>query len=962
MPRSSASETQSAPASGRPQQVVYAFGDGRAEGGDHLRDLIGGKGASLAEMTRAGLNVPPGFTISAVCCDLYYRAGRAWPPGLEADVRAALGRLEQTAGRPFGKSDDPLLVAVRSGAAVSMPGMMDTVLNVGLNPDCVAAVADRTGDGRGAWRAYRDHLLMFARTVGGVPDAALARLARTLLDETGRASDDDLDEDHLQTLCERVLDAYRDATGRDLPTDPWDALCAAIGAVFGSWESERAVAFRRHHRIDGLLGTAVNVQAMCPSEVAGVMFTADPVNPTVKQIVIEANYGLGEAVVLGKVTPDRFALDPSTRRVLERALGAKRNLVAAIPQGGRGHAGPADGACLADVQLAELADLGLRVEAYFRVPCDIEWGLARGQFYLLQARPIKQAVRAAPDVTNAERERVRREEIDALARAAAPAGTVWSRYNLSEILPDPTPMTWAVVTRFMSGRGGFGLMYRDLGFDPDPALDDRGTFDLVCGRPYCNLSREPRMQYRHLPFEHPFAHLKANPAKAVYPQAVLNPARGGWRFWLLMPVTCVRLYRQAVRLRRLARTFEDRFRQEVLPPYLADVTAEANRDLGQLDDLALVGRFEFWVRRALCEFARDSLKPTALAGVTYAELERALARAPGYQPTPTAGSETSRLEALQRAQAATRELVMGVHPDPDTDLAGAVRDLASGRLERGAFLLRFGHRGSHEMELAQPRWAEDPAALERLLLSAGRGDDVRIPDPDAALERVSREAGLSATQGAALADALRTLHRLLGLRETAKHYLMLGYALVRRVLVELDRRFDLRGGIFYLAPEELPDLARAASAGTELRDRVEQRRRRRAAALSLAVPQVIFSDDLEAVGRDAAVGGAEVLQGVPLSAGVAEAPALVVHDPGEARVPAEPYILVCPTTDPAWVPLFIHARGVVMETGGVLSHGAIVAREFGLPAVAGLPDVHRRLRTGQRLRVDGATGRVNVLA
>jgi pyruvate,water dikinase len=147
-----------------------------------------------------------------------------------------------------------------------------------------------------------------------------------------------------------------------------------------------------------------------------------------------------------------------------------------------------------------------------------------------------------------------------------------------------------------------------------------------------------------------------------------------------------------------------------------------------------------------------------------------------------------------------------------------------------------------------------------------------------------------------------------------------------------------------------------------LLDLIARRHRRRELALDLPVPQVLFSDDLEAIGREIEVSAADALQGVPLSAGTAEAPALVLLEPTRAAPPAEPYILVCPTTDPAWYPLFVKARGLVMETGGVLSHGAIAARELGLPAVAGLPEVHRRVRTGQRLRVDGATGRVNVLA
>jgi pyruvate,water dikinase len=175
--------------------------------------------------------------------------------------------------------------------------------------------------------------------------------------------------------------------------------------------------------------------------------------------------------------------------------------------------------------------------------------------------------------------------------------------------------------------------------------------------------------------------------------------------------------------------------------------------------------------------------------------------------------------------------------------------------------------------------------------------------------------------------------------------------------VELDRRHGLRGGVFFLTPEELPRLL----GGEDLSSLISGRRRRRAAALSLEVPTVLFSDDLDAIGRPAAAEGGDTLAGVPLSAGVAEAPALVLEAPETAARPEGPYVLVCPSTDPAWVPLFAGARGLVMETGGVLSHGAIVAREFGLPAVAGLPGVLRRLRTGQRVRVDGARGTVTVL-
>lgn len=841
--------------------LIYFFGGGQAEGGGDLKHLVGGKGASLADMTKAGLNVPPGFTISAACCDLYFKSGRAWPLGLDEAVRAALVRLEQLAGQPFGRGNNPLLVAVRSGAAQSMPGMMDTVLNVGSGPG-----------------------------------------------------------------------------------DPWQQLRRAINAVFDSWHSERAVAYRRHHQIDGLLGTAVTVQMMCPSEVSGVLFTADPVSGARERLVVESARGLGEAVVQGKVTPDRFVLDRDSLRVVLRAIASS------------------EGPTLRDQQLAELGRLGLRVEAHFGAPCDVEWGLVGGQFYWLQSRPIKGLDRAVGWVKSArpttvpvgladsthptaDLEQVRQEEIAALRQRAEPGGTVWARFNLSEVLPEPTPMTWAVVRRLMAGRGGYGLMYRDLGFDPDPSLDEDGAFDLVCGRPYCNLSREARLHFRKLPFEHNFARLKESPHRAFYPQPTINPGRAGWRFWLAAPVLLPRVFLQMIRADRiqheLAQSLPAMLRGELFPRFAAETAEAAAADWSQVEEQTLLERLEHWVQRTLIDFARDALKPTALAGLALAKVERML--------LPTLGPE--------RTRASVGELTMGVRPDPEADLPSALQELTSGRLDRETFLRRFGHRASQEMELAQPRWTEQPPAEAH---SSGGVNQPLLPDQQGLDERLislAEEAKLPGDKRAALASAAQELHTHLALRETAKHYLLMGYALIRRALVELDRRHGLGNGIFFLTPDELPRLVR----GDDLSVLIAERRRHRELALSLEVPSVLFSDDLERIGKPSVAAPAELFRGVGLSAGVAEGPALVLHEPTGAAPTGVGYILVCPSTDPAWVPLFVRAKGLVMETGGVLSHGAILAREFGLPAVAGLPDVHRRLRTGQRLSIDGAAGTVSLL-
>jgi phosphohistidine swiveling domain-containing protein len=725
-----------------------------------------------------------------------------------------------------------------------------------------------------------------------------------------------------------------------------DLLLDAVERCWRSLHSSRAVAYRRQRDIpDDGLAMAVVVQRLVPADVAGVLFTRDPTDPTGRLMAVEAAWGLGEAVVAGQVTPDRFRIDRDTGAVIERRPGRKAVRVTAA---GEEPVPPEQqtALCLSDSQLSQLAELGRRVEALYGDPRDVEWALAGGEFFLLQARPITAG-------SAAERERVRAEVIADLRAKADPGGTVWVRYNLSEVLPEPTPMTWAVVQRLVAADGGFGAMNRDLGADPDPALGPESAFDLVAGRPMANLSRLPRMQFARPPVEYPFAAFKADPRRALDPKPTLNPARVGW---LRLPGVVWRLSRMSSATRRQAETFAAKFTTEIAPQFAAVARAALAQDWSKLDPPALRVAFETWVRKTLVDFARDSLKPTVFAELAWTTLLELL--------KPKLGEE--------RARAAVGEVALGAKPPADADLAAGVKAFAAGEVDRAAFLDRFGHRCANEMELAQPRWCEDPAAVDQLLQapqargrpSPGLGEIAdriaalapKPENPQETWERIAAEAklrGPARAAAAAWADRLRTY---LGLREAAKHHLMLGYAVIRRALVELDARSGLRG-VFDLLPEELTDLL----AGKDLSPRVAERRKRRQLELSLEVPPVLFSDDLEAIGRPVPPPeGATAFEGVALSAGVAEAPALVLTEP-TADVPAEPFVLVCPSTDPAWVPLFARAKGLVMETGGVLSHGAIVAREFGLPAVAGLPGITRQVTTGRRVRVDGGRGTVAVV-
>jgi len=392
--------------------------------------------------------------------------------------------------------------------------------------------------------------------------------------------------------------------------------------------------------------------------------------------------------------------------------------------------------------------------------------------------------------------------------------------------------------------------------------------------------------------------------------------------------------------RRLAENFAERFTKEVAPPFVAAAREALAQDWSRLDPPELVREVEAWTQRTLVDFVRESLKPTVFARLAWKSAVEML--------KPALGEE--------RAKIAVGELSLGAKPPADANLAEAVRGLAAGRLDRAAFLAQFGHRGTNEMELAQPRWSEVPDELAKLV----GGATAHAPAAEVAAnwEAVADEAKLVGSAREQLKAQVERLRTYLGLREAGKHYLLTGYAVIRRALVELDRRFGLNGGIFFLTPANLADLV----AGGDLSEAIAAARKRRQTELSLEVPPVLFSDDLDAIGRPLPEpAGGDRLEGVALSAGVAEGPALVLTEPTAAPPGEGGYILVCPTTDPAWVPLFVRAKGLVMETGGVLSHGAIVAREFGLPAVAGLPGVTRQVKTGQTVRVDGGRGTVTML-
>ncbi len=309
-------------------KYVYFFGAGKVEGTGEMKELLGGKGAGLAEMTRIGLPVPAGFTITTEACDYYFKHGRKYPAALRGQVARDLLRLERVTGKKLGDSKDPLLVSVRSGSARSMPGMMETILNLGLNEQSVAALARNARNERFAYDAYRRFVQMYSTVVIGLPKPELEEKLRAVKARLGVQDDTQVPAEGWREMVREYKNHFRAKTGKGFPEDPQEQLWGAVGAVFESWMAEKAVTYRRVEKITGLLGTAVNVVQMVFGNTGddsgtGVCFTRDPSTGEkvfYGEFLVNAQ---GEDVVAGIRTPmplsEMARRMPKVYRQLERA-------------------------------------------------------------------------------------------------------------------------------------------------------------------------------------------------------------------------------------------------------------------------------------------------------------------------------------------------------------------------------------------------------------------------------------------------------------------------------------------------------------------------------------------------------------------------------------------------------------------------------------------------------------------
>ncbi len=873
--------------------------------------LVGGKGANLGEMTSAGLPVPPGFCITTAAYEQV---------ATEAGIKAVL----DTRG---GHTGNPEQLAELAQVARTC------IQNAAIPEHVAASIAEAyliLGAGEPIPVAVRS-----SATAEDLPFASFAGQQDTALNIVG---------------TEALLDAVRRC---------WASL----------WTG-RAVSYRTSLGLDQRrVQLAVVVQRMVEAEVAGVLFTANPVTGKRCQAVIDANPGLGEAVVSGATNPDHFVVNTATGEIVERRLGDKRLVIRGTTDGGTTRAESGDSssvACLSDTQICDLARLGARVEAHYDAPQDIEWAIdAVGKVWLTQSRPITTLYPLpanAPGNDEELRVYLSLNVFQGVLRPFTPMGIAAFRFLGSTMasLFDLTPRDP------LSGPGilveaGFRLF-----FDVTAALRTKIGRRLLIGAMsfaearsgvlLSQLTTDRRLFLRSIPrwrVIRAFSSLAVKTRTPLYiTQALFKPSTAVER------IQRARAGLEALRATSLESKIPnptDRLKalEQLIPDQLRPLFRALPSTLGAgLGSLGLASRL---------------LKGIATPG----ELQIVL-RALPHNPTTEMDLD---LWALSRRIAADATTALHVSETPPEQLAQEYRAGAlPPTLQQGLaeFLYHYGHRGVAEIDLGLPRWSEDPTHILGVLANYLQLNDPALA-PDVQFQRGAQEAKAMVTEltrrasrkgrlrGMLVGFFLKRARAMAGLREMPKFCLILVLASMREVLQSVGKELVVAGrlendaDIFFITLRE----THAALAGEDMREIVRQRQVLYEYELQRRhVPRVLLSDGTEPtpVVTDSTESQG-MLRGTPASPGSVTGRARVILDPTGAHLePGE--ILVAPSTDPGWTPLFLTAGGLVMEMGGAISHGAVVAREYGIPAVVGVAGATERITTGQQITVDGAAGKI----
>ncbi len=866
---------------------------------------FGGKARNLAALARAGFPVPAAYALEARAADLFFAS--ALP---EADQPSALLRA------PASALDHARLHAIAERARhAPVPAPIASAL-------------------RDVFRALTH-------------EGAVALAVRS--------------------SSTREDDEYQSAAGLHdtvLGVRTEEELLEATRACWVSLLTPRAIAYLRTlppSSTEAHVGVGVVIQAMVPADVAGVMFTVNPLSGDPGEMVINAGYGLGSTVVDGRISPDTYRVDKATGWVRDRVVGDKALAARWEPERGvieeEVDTPQREVECVSEDLLEALVNLGLRVEEHFDDARDVEWAIAGGSLHLLQARPV--TALAHPPRRPGRRRRAGKDR----------SRIVWSNANVGEALPGvATPLTWSILSEF-SDRGfrrAFGALGCKVPKDAELVASFRG-------RIYLNLTEFMEIAAQ-VPGLRPRTLLALGGGGEVerLEMQVRAPGRAG--FLLRLPLTVSRYLRENVGLTERVARFEQGFAEERGRLVALDVRVLSHSGLDRvlyrverlLDDSGLVMLNVYGNLLATVVLLRGAL--AVVAGDHAERLERELLTGLADVESAAPGVSLWHIAEMARGEEAARELLCAREPG-----SLSIRDLPEGPTRRALerFLTAHGFRGAREAEIAEPRWSEDPSLLfvtlrAHLTRPAGGPTPVDLEKKQRALRDAAAEelvGRVPAPARVAVRHLLSLVQRFMRLRERLRSHVVQVLGLYRAVALDASRRIAVsepgvpRHAAFYLSIDELHAVLRGDV--KVLGPLVHRRRVQLERDRHLPDPPDTFVGFPPPPAELPAP--SDALRGLAACSGVVRARARVLHGPGEAAQLAPGEVLVAPYADVGWSPLFLVAAAVVTDLGGPLSHAAVVAREYGVPTVVNVKNGTRFIRTGDLVEVDGAAGTVRVL-
>ena len=725
------------------------------------------------------------------------------------------------------------------------------------------------------------------------------------------------------------------------------ALIESIKRCWASLWTPRSQSYRAQLRPDDASAAmAVVVQYMVPADRSGVAFTVDPVTGA-DEIVVEATPGLGERLVSGLVTPDHYRVDKQTREI--RSASPARS----------------DREILSTAHLQQVARLAAEVERHFGEPQDVEWAQANGHTYLLQSRPVTSL--ALPELTPGDSQ----VDLDALRRRADETGSeIWTDDNVGEVLPGVvTPLTWSVLEPL--GNGAFRSFLRRVGVRRYPAA---GLFGRFHGRVYFNQSQFQRLMRRFYP-----SHLgqigrrRSRLLGLLY--AALALVETGLRALFLIPT----LPRHAEWLMKAIPT---KLKGAPAPKTLTErelwTEIERWRQIGQQ---AMSVHLAVTIFATLLHSLLDKLVPHWSAGTI--ETAHLLAGLPGIKSAGM-GRDLAALAAVAAVDTDLRDCLLDGPPEALTDCVSNLPPDNHFARQLGEFLSKHGHASLREFELAFPRWREDVGYVLTMLQNhlGTRHDGCPVPSPET--QQVVRQRATQALRQRLRIGPrrlffeilLRSVQRYSVARENMKYTFVMAHGHLRDLFLALADHFVERGGLiksadlFYLTRDEITSFLSGHTSADKIARDVERHRSEERHQDARTIPPKIIEQrpdgSLHAVMSSWHSARLDVtddakLRGVAASPGQVTGRARVILDPQDSAHLAHGEILVTPSTNPAWAPLMLNASALVTEIGGLLSHGAIIAREYGLPTVLNVKGATQVIRTGQLVAVDGSAGTVSVL-